>query len=213
MDERRLADLFQDAADDAASEAPPATFDHADVLAGSRRAVLRQRRRVAGGAAVAVVALAAVGLAGSGVLGSPAGSSSTLAGPAPASAPARPGFAPEARSEGPPEAAPYGAAASSGARQAPAPPRPLPATPATPFGAQKRDSSAGCASPDPELFAQLAAVLPAVKGAAARPPAGAAGCPAGGRGFEVDVDDAGARGTLRVVVAPAGASPHPAAAP
>jgi hypothetical protein len=193
MDERRLAELFQDAADDAASQAPPATFDHADVLAGSRRALQRQRRRVAGGVAVAAVALAAAGLAGAGVLGSPAGRPSTLAGPAPASAPEQPGFAPAPGAEAPA-------------------PRPRQATP---FGAQKRDSSAGCARPDAELFAQLAAVLPAVKGATPRPLSDAAGCAAGGRGFEVDVNDAGVPGTLRVVFAPPGVSlpPGDAAAP
>jgi hypothetical protein len=199
MDERRLAELFQDAADDAASQAPPATFDHADVLAGSRRALQRQRRRVAGGVAVAAVALAAAGLAGAGVLGSSAGKPSTLAGPAPASAPERPGFAP--------------APAPAAGEEAPAPRQ----RQATPFGAQKRDSSAGagCTRPDAELFAQLAAVLPAVKGATPRPLSEAAGCAAGGRGFEVDVDDAGVPGTLRVVFAPPGVSlpPGEAAAP
>jgi hypothetical protein len=58
------------------------------------------------------------------------------------------------------------------------------------------------------LFAQLAAVLPTVKGATPRPPSDAAGCPAGGRGVEVDVDDAGTRGSLRVIVAPAGVNPR-----
>ena len=46
MDERRISELFQSAADQAADSAPPAGFDHADVLAGSRRATVRYRRRV-----------------------------------------------------------------------------------------------------------------------------------------------------------------------
>ncbi|WP_028927373.1 hypothetical protein [Pseudonocardia acaciae] len=219
MDERRLAELFRDAADDAAGQAPPATFDHADVLAGSRRAHQRHQRRVAGGVAVAAVAVAAVGLAGAGVFGSSTGTSSTLAGPAPASAPDRPGFAPDARSARPLEAAPPGApqaavpygsgpgaAASPGAPGAPAPapaPKEAPNL-ATPFDARQREAPAGCAGPDPELFAQLAAVLPAVKDAIPRAPSDSEGCPPGARGVEVDVDDGGVRGTLRVVLSPAG---------
>ncbi|MPY98758.1 MAG: hypothetical protein GEU97_12330 [Actinophytocola sp.] len=59
MDDRELTRLFQDAADDA----PPASFDVGDVAAASRRATARHRMRVA-----AVTSITAVVLGGAGVI-------------------------------------------------------------------------------------------------------------------------------------------------
>lgn len=57
MDERRLAELFRDAAGDA----PPASFDEHDVAERARRVTRRRRSMLAGGSGLAVVVLA-VGL-------------------------------------------------------------------------------------------------------------------------------------------------------
>jgi hypothetical protein len=64
VDERKLEELFRDAA----SAAPPASFDEQDVLRGSRRVTARRRMAVAGGSLAAVAVLAGVGV-GTGVLG------------------------------------------------------------------------------------------------------------------------------------------------
>jgi hypothetical protein len=57
VDEARIAALFRDAA----SEAPPAAFDAAQVAATSRR-ITRRRRSAVAGAALAVLAVAGVGV-------------------------------------------------------------------------------------------------------------------------------------------------------
>lgn len=51
MDERKLADLFRDAA----HEAPPASFDAGDVRTASRKATLRRRNSIAAGTALVFV--------------------------------------------------------------------------------------------------------------------------------------------------------------
>jgi hypothetical protein len=51
MDEKKLADLFRDAAQDA----PPASFDAGDVRTASRRATLRRRNSIAAGTTLVVV--------------------------------------------------------------------------------------------------------------------------------------------------------------
>ncbi|MEV6239996.1 hypothetical protein [Lentzea sp. NPDC051838] len=51
MDEQKLADLFRDAATDA----PPASFDAGDVRTASRRATLRRRNSIAAGTTLVVV--------------------------------------------------------------------------------------------------------------------------------------------------------------
>lgn len=176
MDERRLTELFQDAADQAGHNAPPASFGHEDVVAGSRRAQQRARRLQTGAIAVVVVGLAAAGVITTGVLNTSSGGSTTLAEPAPAASP-------EAESDGAPGADSRVAA---------------------PFSAEKRDASNSCAVPDRALFDQLAALMPAVRGATPRPVSDDAYCPDGARGVEVDVTDGDAHGTLRVLLSPPG---------
>lgn len=179
MDERALAELFRDAADSAAQGAPPPTFDHADVLAGSQRARIRQRQRVIGGTAAAAAVLAAVGLGGASLLGPSPASDSTLAGAKPDAPNARSIVpymdAPEARSDSAPEA--------------------------VPFGAEPRKRADSCARVDDELFRLLGEALPEVRGLNPRPlPVSA--CPPNGRGFEVDVNDNGIQGSLQVILSP-----------
>jgi hypothetical protein len=192
MDERRLTELFHEAADAAADSAPPARFDHSDVLAGSRRAQQRTRRLQTGAVAVAVLAMATAGVVSAGVLRTSA--PTTLASPAPASAPAAAESAPGA------EAAPQ----PFGAQSAPAGPRAAAPDGGAPFDTEKRAASGSCGVADGQLFAQLAEVLPAVRGASPRPLSDEVYCPRGARGVEVDVTDGGARGTLRVLLSPPG---------
>lgn len=80
MDERRLAELFRDAAGDA----PPASFDEHDVATESRRVTRRRRSMLAGGSGVAVVALAAGLLLGPGGFGHTLGGGTQGAASAPA---------------------------------------------------------------------------------------------------------------------------------
>lgn len=180
MDERALAELFRDAADSAAQGAPPPTFDHADVLAGSERARVRQRQRIIGGTALAVAVLAAVGLGAVSLLGPSPATDSTLAGAQPA--------APNARSM-----VPYMDAPEARAESAPQP---------EPFGAAPRTRVDSCARVDDELFRMLGNALPEVRGLRPRPLPDSAHCPPSGRGFEVDVNDNGTQGSLQVILSP-----------
>jgi hypothetical protein len=215
MDERQLTQLFHDAAEQAGQTAPPPSFDHRDVVAGSRRATERAKRWQTGAAAAAVLAAAATGLASIQVLGVNR-QETTLAAPAPAvpppgmfaeraPAPApSPGIAPTPgiASDGVPGSAP-GSAPGSGpsdrSGQADQPGAP------GEFAAPKRVATSSCARPDRGLFEQLAAALPAVRGAMPRPLPDEASCPEGATGFEVDVNDRGAPGVLRVLLSPPGA--------
>ncbi|WP_445187083.1 hypothetical protein ACTXG6_07780 [Pseudonocardia sp. Cha107L01] len=186
MDERRLTEMFSEAADSAAHNAPPATFDHSDVVAGSRRAQQRSRRLQTSAIAVAVIGLAAAGTVGIGVLNTSTSGSSTLAEPSPVTSPQAAESAPGAESA--PQ--PFGAQSDSRA--------------AAPFAAEKRAGSSSCAVPDRQLFEQLSEVVPAVRGATPRPLSDEAYCPEGARGVEVDVTDGGAHGVLRVLLSPPG---------
>jgi len=179
VDERKLTELFQDAADSAGHNAPPASFSHADVVAGSKRAQQRVHRLQTGAVAVVVVGLAAAGVVSTGVLNTSSGGSTTLAEPAPAASP---------EAEGAPPAGAPGADSRA----------------AAPFSAEKRDASTSCAVPDRALFDQLADLVPAVRGATPRPVSDEAYCPDGARGVEVDVTDGGAHGVLRVLLSPPG---------
>jgi len=185
MDERRLTELFHEAADSAAHQAPPATFDHADVLAGSRRAQARARRLQTGSIALAVLGLATAGVLSAGVLRT-SSAPTTLAGPVPVTSP---------RVESAPGGEQPDGGAQSGGGQAYG---------TAPFAEQKRAGSDSCAVPDQRLFGQLADLVPAVRGATPRPLSDDTYCPSGGRGFAVEVSDGGAHGELRVLLSPRG---------
>jgi hypothetical protein len=182
VDERRLTEMFSEAADSAAHNAPPATFDHSDVVAGSRRAQQRTRRLQTSAVAVAVIGLATAGAVGIGVLNTSSSGPTTLAEPSPVTAPQA--------AESAPGAEPFGAQSDSRA--------------AAPFAAEKRVASSSCAVPDRQLFEQLSSIVPAVRGATPRPLSDEAYCPDGARGVEVEVTDGGAHGVLRVLLSPRG---------
>ncbi len=218
MDDRQAGELFRTAADEVGRSAPPPVFDHADVVAGSRRATRRQRTLV--GTAMAVTLLAATGALVSGALTRPDPTTSALAGPQPSfSAPYAPGPTGQRDAGGAadtaatPEAAP--GATPPGVVAAPEAPPGAPAVgvpnTASDAGARSKSLSevggAGCAEPDVRVFAQLAAALPGAR--STRPYAVPGGCVAGGIGVALDVVDdssfGSARGTLVVVLTPAGA--------
>jgi hypothetical protein len=193
MDERdrdaRLSATFQDAAQDA----PPAEFDVAEVLATSRR-LTRRRRSALAGAALAVLALAGVG-----VTAELAGGSETVA-------------ASSARSRNEADAAP---GARDADRAAGLEAQAAPAPQAAPYGAAEGESPLGpgmreCADrQDPQLRALVEQVLPAVEGAPEAPTTRE--CRTGGeRGLALEVRDGDRSGVLTVTYLPPGASSDPA---
>jgi hypothetical protein len=200
MDEQRLGDLFRTAAEEAARTAPPPTFDHGDVVTGSRR-LARRQRVVVGGAVAAFAAVVLVG-AGAALVRMPGEETPALAQPQPTYS------SPEAGAAGDPAgsaaAAPV-APDASGPADRDAGPQAAPA----PLAKSAVPGGPGCAEPDIRVFAQLASALPGAR--STRPYAVPGGCPAGGVGVALDVADnsvvGGARGTLYVVVVPAGVDP------
>jgi hypothetical protein len=180
MDERQLSQRLHDAAESAAAQAPPAGFDHADVLAGSRRAGTRARRRLAGGISAGVLVVAVAGLVSAGALSPPvsAPGSSALVGPSSAS-----------ENAGGHVDQPFAMSQDRAARQ--------------------RAEQSSCGRPDQRLFDQLAAALPAVRAATPRPLSEEISCPSNGRGFEITVDDNGSHGVLRVLLSPSGGGMGP----
>lgn len=203
MDEQRLAEALRGAATDA----PPPSFGHADVVQASRRITARRRSALAGGA-MAVLILAGVGVAAAQV-GTPSGEATSAAAPAEAAR------APDA------DAAP--AAPSAGALAAPAPQAaPAPPSPTGPSSDSAADARSGvpqqlplgpgdpqrCADPqDPALRAIVEQVLPEVVGAPATPTTKE--CRLGGeRGMHVEL----AGGVLSVEYLPPGTPPLPASA-
>jgi hypothetical protein len=203
MDDKQLTDLFRAAADDAGAAAPPPTFDHDDVLAGSHRLARRQRATVA----VAIVAMMMIGVG--------AVFSGVLRGPSQTSAQAAPGLAPQAAPGLAPRMAPTPYAAKSAPHADALNAAPDAAAGGAPFATDSAGPSArskvlagpdgGCAAPDARVFTQLTAVLPAA--ASAQPRAVAGGCAPGGAGVAVDVNDAGAMGTLVAVLTPPTVNP------
>jgi hypothetical protein len=195
MDERRLSELFAEAADDAQRTAPPPRFEYADVVSDTGRPKSRARTWQTSIAAAVVLITIGAGMTAIQMLGANR-SGSTLAapGPPPTTAAAPGNRPPSAFAE----------------RTAPAPDAPLApdARSATPFaappGAEKRLATSSCARPDAPLFTAVTEAVPSARRHVPRPLADAAQCPEGGRGVEVDVDDHGARGVLRVLLAPKG---------
>lgn len=179
-EESRLAAAFRDAA----GQAPPAGFDAGDVRAASRR-LTRRRRSAVAGAALAVLAVAGVGVM-AGLAGGPTATTPTGAG------------APEAaRAAAPDASAPSALAAPPGAAQDAAS---VPAEPGAPLGPGTRE----CADrQDPALRALLEQALPEVAGAPAA--ATSLECrPGGERGVALEVRDGRSAGVLSVTSLPAG---------
>lgn len=176
-DDERLAAVFRAAV---AGAVPPAPFDHADVVAASRRVTARRRSALAGGA-LAVLAVAGVGVAGT---LPERGDSGQVTSSAPASAP---------------EAADDARAAAPGPASTDAPETMLSVPPLAPGDA------VSCANPqDPALRALLEEVLPEVAGTAEA--ATTTECrPGGERGVHLGLPD----GLLSVAYLPPGAEPRP----
>ncbi|MFC5951236.1 hypothetical protein ACFQH9_23490 [Pseudonocardia lutea] len=177
----RLAAAFRAAVQDA----PEAGFDHADVLAGSRRVARRRRVLVAGGVAAAAILLAG-GVTTGVVLTRDEAAVTSAAAPAPEAA------APEQ--------------AGPGAADAAAPRAAVPA-PSAPSGAPSGPTSGDCVDPqDPQLRALVDAALPELAGATPAPTTMACR-PGGGREVNLEVTDGPRSGLLTVVYTPPGEPP------
>jgi hypothetical protein len=187
MDEQEMTAAFRDAARDA----PPAGFDVAEVLAGSRRVTVRRRAALAG-AGLAVVALAGVGVT-AGLGARDAGDPTSAA--APAAAPAGDAAGGPAAPEG--DAAGAAAPAPEAARAAPPPAAPGAVAPLGPGTTDCADRQ------DPALRSLVDQALPAVAGAAEAPTTQECR-PGGERGVVVEVDG----GVLSVTYLPPGATPR-----
>jgi hypothetical protein len=196
-DEARIAALFREAA----SGAPPPGFDAAQVAATSRR-ITRRRRSGVAGAALAVLAVAGVGVAAG--LGGPGEATVTAAsgqeeragsagGSAAGADDAARAMAPEAA------AAPDAAGVATGSPLAPPVPGAVP-----PVGAPLGPGTADCADrQDPALRALVDQALPEVVGARGAPTT--MECrPGGERGVALEVDG----GVLTVTYLPPGTAPH-----
>jgi hypothetical protein len=212
----------------AAADAPPPGFDAGDVVAASRR-ITRRRRSALAGAALAVLAVAGVGL-GVGLSG-PRGSELTTASAGSAPAPARdeaaPGgagqagaaadagkdaAAPEAARAAAPPAPAAGSAAGGGVAGAAVPGASGAGEPPA-VGAPLGPGTGECANrQDPALRTLVEQALPEVVGA---PEAVVTQeCrPGGERGVALEVRDGATSGVLEVTVLPSGEEvPVPAGA-
>jgi hypothetical protein len=189
--EARIAAMFRDAA----AGAPPAGFDTANVIAASQRITRRRRSALAGGA-LAVLALAGVGVT-AGVGGGPGGSDLTASSAGSTQAPAEAG-APDAARAAAPEAADAAAAPAPGASPH------FSAGVEPPAGPPLGPGSGECADrQDPALRALVEQVLPEVLGA---PEAlTTMECrPGGERGVALEVRDGARSGLLSVTYLPPG---------
>lgn len=197
-DDDRMAALFSEAA----SDAPPPGFDHARVVAASRRITARRRSAVLGGA-MALLIVTGVGVA---VALPSTGRDAAVTATAPAEAPA-----PEAASGAGADALPEAQAAAP----APAESAPGAGEGSASDAARAPDASEFTGTPlgpgttecaqrqDPELRAYLEEVLPEVAGATEA--AVTMDCrPGGERGVTLQVDDAGTAGLLTVQYLPPG---------
>jgi hypothetical protein len=221
--EARIAALFRDAT----AEAPPPGFDAGDVVAASRR-ITRRRRSALAGAALAVLAVAGVGVTAG--FGGSSGSELTSAAGSARGAPDRNGSAqdaaaPEAARAAAPEApapdaagAAGGSAPGAGADAA----APVPGSAGSvPGGGPTTGLSAGAVPPagaplgpgnrecadrqDPALRALVEQVLPEVAGASEA--VTTMECrPGGERGVALEVSDGASSGLLSVTYLPPGSA-------
>jgi len=177
-DDDQLAAAFRAAVQDA----PEAGFDHADVLAGSRRVARRRRMLVTGGVAAAAILLAG-GVTTGVVPTRDEGAVTSAAAPAPEAA-------------APDQAGP-------GAADAAAPRAAVPA----PSGAPLGPASGDCVDPqDPQLRALVDAALPELAGATPAPTTMICR-PGGGREVNLEVTDGPRTGLFTVVYTPPGEPP------
>ncbi|MEU4806748.1 hypothetical protein [Actinosynnema sp. NPDC023587] len=197
MDERRIADLFRDAA----NGAPPPSFDVGNVRSASARETARKRTRLAlGSALTVVVALGGVVTYANLV---PRENVSTSAGSAESAA--SPNLSPMAVPE-PRRGESLAVPDVSGGL----PPKSIPEDPSTQgdgtsgtTGRPTTGGASGCQEVDRELAVALADELPAAEGL--QPSHAVANCPTGARGAGYLVrDDQGVYGVVSVVLVPPG---------
>jgi hypothetical protein len=196
VDERQLAELFQDASEGG----PSATFGHADVIAASRRATVRRRTAIAGGSALAIVVLVgSIVVGGGSLLGTGRGNTMTASGGSGGQSDSGPqvlGEEPGSQLPGA-AAAPPSTAADKNGPEANAEQGRTASGKVVPWpGLRDDDARAGCGPVDPELADALIGGLRAT-------PAGPAGpvpdaCPPNARAAAVPVDG----GSVYVVLAP-----------
>lgn len=197
MDERKIAELFRDAA----NGAPPASFDVDEVRTASTRETARRRTQLALGSALAVV-VAFGGVAAYANL-VPWGNVSTSAGSADSYT--SPNLSPFAEADPRQGQTPAAPDVSGGM-----PPKSIPEDPSTQgdgtsgtTGRPTTGGASGCQEVDRELAVALADELPAAEGL--QPSHAVANCPAGGRGAGYLVrDPQGVYGVVSVVLVPPG---------
>ncbi|GGP80704.1 hypothetical protein [Saccharothrix coeruleofusca] len=197
MDEQKLAELFREAA----SDAPPASFDVAGVRGASHRATARRRAAVALGSGLAVVVGLGGVVAGLGGVAREEGARPAVAGSAdrppsptlsPFGAPVEPriddgGRVPELSGGMPPKSIPEDSSTQGDEPTGSASPR-------------AGGTPGGCAEVDRELAVALADEFPVAQGT--QPSPAAATCPDGARGASYLVRDGNAVGTVSVIVVP-----------
>ncbi|TCO64894.1 hypothetical protein [Actinocrispum wychmicini] len=199
MDERKLAELFNDAVRDA----PPASFGAGDVRQASYRAASNRRTMVVAASVLGIVLLGG-GLVSTVALSS--GKSTSSASPVAVGGSADAGRSGTMDNEGKGAPAPQvqNAPETDNRSEAPKQGGPLSGT----AGSSAGDTPRGCEKADRELAAALASELPAAanakKGAEFPVPFG---CPTGSRGAAFKVTDGPRAGTISVVLVPKGVSP------
>lgn len=190
MDERKLAELFNDAVRDV----PPASFDQSDISAESSR-LTRKRNTLLTGTALGFALLAGVVVAGDAWWPSNTTGDSSAAGSA------------ESPANGNDLSSPY-EGTTDGPSQEAAEAQDFP--PATPSRGRSSDGNTGsragrtpggCGTADRELAAALAGELPAATSFAEFVPSPLA-CPEGGRSASFGVQDGPRRGLMSIMLVP-----------
>ncbi|XVV03627.1 hypothetical protein ACQPW3_41010 [Actinosynnema sp. CA-248983] len=203
MDERKLAELFRDAA----GGAPPPSFDVGSVRAKSAKATAQHRTRIALGSSLAVVLLFGGVLVTTDLAREESGGLTASAGSA-QDAPS-----PNLPFEVPQE----GQQRAETDQRGEVPPKSGPDAPSTQgdgtsgtTGRIAPGGTSGCQEVDRELAVALADKLPAADGLQAAP--AAAQCPPGARGASYLVRDGSIPGVVSVVLVPPGTRTVPSGA-
>lgn len=202
MDERQLAELFRDAADDG----PAARFGHAEVVAASHRATARRRMAMAGGSALGIMVLVGGIVVGSGYFRDTSSGGGTQSAATAGGAREEPQVLSDQRNQSVPPgelAAPSSAGADKDVPDGTGEQGPASSGKVVPWPGLRDDvARAGCGPVDRELADALVSELPAITGSAVTTRGESVpvpdGCPPDARAAAVPVDG----GSLYVVLAP-----------
>jgi hypothetical protein len=198
VDEKRLAELFNDAVRDT----PPASFDAAEVRQASHRATIKRRNSIVAGSALALVLLAGgavTTVALSGEMANPTAASAPALGGAPV--PNNGTMDAEGNAQKPAAPAPQeGSSTQLDSRSGP----PMQGGTSTGNAGGAGSTLSGCKA-DRELAAALAGELPAA--ASHTEIAVPFGCPPGASGGALAVTDGARQGTISIILVPAGVEP------